>query len=124
MSEELSTQISARVSLVDSAQSRAQLAESTISTALSTAIVDRESDLSSETSRAQSAEADISATEIVAILTPVIRAGGNDVDEKEVGNAVWQAGLADGIAACSEILTEALGAGGDEGNVSEAEALP
>jgi len=69
-------------------------------------------------------EADISATEIVAILTPVIRAGGNDVDEKEVGNAVWQAGLADGIAACSEILTEALGAGGDEGNVSEAEALP
>ena len=68
-------------------------------------------------------EADISATEIINILTPVIRAGGNDIDDKEVGKAVWEAGLAQGIAGCSEIIAQALGAGGDEGNEAEAEAL-
>ena len=68
-------------------------------------------------------EADISASDIIAILTPVIRAGGNSIDDKEVGNAVWEAGLAQGIAACSEILAQALGAGGNEGNDDEAEAL-
>ena len=68
-------------------------------------------------------EADISASQIIAILTPVIRAGGNDIDEKKVGNAVWDAGLAQGISPCSEVLAQALGAGGDEGNEEGAAAL-
>jgi DhnA family fructose-bisphosphate aldolase class Ia len=68
-------------------------------------------------------EADVSVTDIVAILTPVIRAGGNDVSEKDVGEAIWDAGLAQGIAVCGEVLGQALGAGGDEGNEEEAGAL-
>ena len=69
-------------------------------------------------------EADISVTEIIAILTPVIRGGGNDVTEKDIQKAVWDAGIAEGIKVCGEILAEALGASGDdEGNVGEAEAL-
>ena len=68
-------------------------------------------------------EADISTFEVVGIITPVIKAGGNSVDEKEIGQAVWDAGLAKGIGVCSEILTLALGAGGDEGNENEAGAL-
>lgn len=69
-------------------------------------------------------DADISTFEVVQILTPVIKAGGNDVDEKKIGNAVWDAGLAVGMAACAEIMAQALGAGGDEGNAEEAAALP
>ena len=68
-------------------------------------------------------EADISTFEVVGILTPVIKAGGNNVDEKAIGKAVGEAGLANGIAQCGEILALALGAGGDEGNEDEAEAL-
>lgn len=67
-------------------------------------------------------DADISTFEIVQILTPVIRAGGNDVDEKKVGKEIWDAGLATGMAACAEVVASALGAGGDEGNEGEAEA--
>ncbi len=69
-------------------------------------------------------EADISVTEILAIITPVVRAGGNDVKEKDVQGYIWDAGIADGIRVCSEILAEALGVSDDsEGNEEKAAQL-
>jgi len=63
-------------------------------------------------------------TDMTNILTPVIRAGGNDVNEKDVGQALWGAGLADGMKAIGEIIALVLGSGGDEGNEEEvAQAL-
>lgn len=66
-------------------------------------------------------EADISTMEIVGILTPVIRGGGNDVNEKDVGQAVFEAGLAEGMKCCAEVLASALSAGNTEGNDEAAE---
>ncbi len=69
------------------------------------------------------AAGELTITQIISILTPVIRAGGNDVDEKEVGQALWDAGLADGMKAIGEVLSQVLGSGEDEGNEKEAENL-
>ena len=66
-------------------------------------------------------DADISLFEIVAILTPVIKAGGNDVNEKDIGQAIFEAGLADGMRVAAEILAVALQAGNSSGNEVVAE---
>ena len=60
---------------------------------------------------------------MVNVLTPAIRAGGNDIKEKQVGEALWGAGLADGMKAISEILSTVLSAGEEEGNEVEADRL-
>ncbi len=59
-------------------------------------------------------------TEQVAILLPVIRAGANDVSEKEVGEMVYQAGIADTLKAIGDVVTVVMSAGQAEGNVEEA----
>ena len=59
-------------------------------------------------------------TEQVAILLPVIRAGSNDVSEKEVGEMVYQAGIADTLKAIGDVVTIVMSAGQAEGNVEEA----
>lgn len=56
-------------------------------------------------------EGDLRINDILGILTPVIRAGGNDIDQKDVGLAVWEAGLAEGMRCAGEILALALTAG-------------
>lgn len=66
---------------------------------------------------------ELTTTQMVSILTPVIRAGGNDVSEKKVGEALWDAGLADGMRSIGEILSQVLTSGDDEGNEKEAENL-
>lgn len=66
-------------------------------------------------------DADISLMEIVAIITPVIRAGGNDVTEKDIGQAVFEAGLAEGMRVAAEVLATALTAGNQSGNEVVAE---
>ena len=68
-------------------------------------------------------EGELTTSQMVSILTPVIRAGGNDINEKEVGVALWGAGLADGMKAVGEILALVLSSGGDERNEKQAEAL-
>lgn len=66
-------------------------------------------------------DAEISLMEIVNILTPVIRAGGNDVTEKDIGQAIFDAGLAEGMRVAAEVLATALTAGNSSGNVMAAE---
>ena len=68
-------------------------------------------------------EGDITTSDIVDILTPVIRAGGKDIKDKDVQDAVWDAGLAEGIRVCGEVVTTILTGGrGDSGNEEVAEA--
>lgn len=62
-------------------------------------------------------------SEMISILTPVIRAGGNDVDEKAVGEMLWHSGLAEGMKVIAEVVSAVLTSGGDEGNENEAERL-
>ena len=61
-------------------------------------------------------------TEIISILTPVIRAGGNDVDEKEVGKIIYKAGYRAAMTEAGKVLMSILSAGDDEGNGEETEA--
>ena len=69
-------------------------------------------------------EAEFTVEQMVGILTPVIRAGGNDVKEPDIKEALWEAGLVSGIQACSEVIASVLGVDEqDEGNVAEAEQL-
>tara|TARA_Y100000114_G_C11756322_1_gene327075 strand:+ start:34 stop:381 length:348 start_codon:yes stop_codon:yes gene_type:complete len=66
---------------------------------------------------------ELTTSQMVAMLTPVIRAGGNDVDEKAVGAMLWESGLAEGMKAIAEVISAVLTSGGDEGNEEQAEAL-
>ena len=71
-------------------------------------------------------EGSLTTSQMLTILTQTIRAGGNDVDEKEVGKHLWGAGLADGLKASGAVLAHILGAGADEedeGNEGKAEGL-
>ena len=71
---------------------------------------------------AQSLQAgELTTSQMVAILTPVIKAGGNDMDEKAVGAMLWESGLAEGMKVIAEVVSAVLTSGGDEGNVDEAE---
>jgi|TARA_Y100000114_G_scaffold149650_1_gene164068 hypothetical protein len=69
-------------------------------------------------------EGALTTTQIISILTPVIRGGGNDVNEKDIGNAIWDGGLAEAIKCVGEIVGVILSAGGDEGNDEGVTANP
>lgn len=60
-------------------------------------------------------DGDLTTTEMCAILLPIIRAGGNDIDIKDVQSAVWDGGLAEAMKASGEILSVALSGGQNEG---------
>ena len=64
---------------------------------------------------------ELTTTQQMSILTPAIRAGGNDISEKDVGEYLWDAGLQDGIKAISAIIGQVLTSGEDEGNEEKAE---
>jgi len=69
-------------------------------------------------------EAEFTIEQIVGVLTPVIRAGGNDIKESDIKDALWDAGLVSGIQACSEVVASVLGVNeADEGNEKEAAQL-
>ena len=65
-------------------------------------------------------EGELTTTEVCSVLYPIIKGGGNDITFKEVQAAVWDAGLAEAMKACGEVLATALSSGQDEGNVVEA----
>lgn len=67
-------------------------------------------------------DGDLTTTEMCAILLPIIRAGGNDIQLKDVQSAVWDGGLAEAMKAAGEILAMALSGGQDTGNEVEAVA--
>lgn len=68
-------------------------------------------------------EGELTTSQMIAIITPAIRAGGNDITDKQVGEDLWSSGVTSGIKAVGAVLTSILSAGGDEGNEEKAEAL-
>ncbi len=68
-------------------------------------------------------EADITTEQMVAIITPVVRAGGNDIKESDIKKDIWDAGLSEGIRVSSEIIAQVLGVETNEGNDQQVEAL-
>lgn len=67
-------------------------------------------------------DGDMTTVEICNVLLPIIRAGGNDIQIKDVQSAVWDAGLAEGMKAVGDILSVALNGGQSSGNEKEAAA--
>lgn len=56
-------------------------------------------------------------TDVIKVLTPAIKGGGNDVDEKKVAEMIWNANLVEGMRCAGEVLSKALNSGiEDEGN--------
>ena len=53
-------------------------------------------------------DGDMTLQEIVAVLTPVIRGGNNDVTEQEVMKLVWQSGMMEGMRIVGDIVGMAL----------------
>lgn len=66
-------------------------------------------------------DGDLTTSEMCAVLLPIIRAGGNDIQVKDVQKAVWSGGLAEAMKVVGEVLATALSGGQDEGNVETAE---
>lgn len=67
-------------------------------------------------------EGNIKMSEMISVLHPVIKSGGNDLTEKDVGQLVWQSGLTEGIREVSKVMSEILNSSeADEGNAQEAE---
>lgn len=65
-------------------------------------------------------DGDLTTTDICQILLPIVRAGGNDVDLKDIQKAVWSGGLLTAMKSVGTILSAALSDGGSEGNVEAA----
>ena len=71
-------------------------------------------------------EGELTTVDLISVITPAVRAGGNNVTESDVQKAVWEAGLADGMRCVGEILAFAITGGkpeGDSGNGDEAALL-
>lgn len=62
-------------------------------------------------------DANMSAMEMVTILTPILRSSGKDLSEKDVGNLIWENGIAEGLRCIAEVIAFILSSGSDEGNV-------
>jgi hypothetical protein len=56
-------------------------------------------------------QADLTMTEVIAILTLSVRAGGNDIKDNDIKEAVSKIGLVEAIKITGELLTLALGTG-------------
>jgi len=62
----------------------------------------------------------LSITDCVTVLSIAIRAGGNNMTQKEIGELVFESGLTDGIKVTGEILANAITGGNkDEEEDSE-----
>ena len=60
--------------------------------------------------------AEATITDIVNVLTPAIKGGGNDVNEKDIMKLIGKGGLIEAMKCAGEIVTTALQTGQDEGN--------
>ena len=65
------------------------------------------------------AEADIMMSDIINVLTPALRGGGNDIKEADVKKIVGEVGIVEAARAVAELLTQSLTTdSGEEGEDS------
>ena len=67
----------------------------------------------------QLSEGDMSATNMVAILTPILRTSGKDYSEKDVANLIWENGFSEGLKAVAEVIAYIISGGTPMGNEAE-----
>lgn len=67
-------------------------------------------------------DGNLTTIEMVSILLPIIRGGGNDLSEKEIKQIVWDAGIAATMNATGEVLAKALMGDDTEGKENEVAA--
>lgn len=63
-------------------------------------------------------EGDLTVSEIAIIIHKALRGGGNNVDMKDVNQLLWDAGIAEAMRCCGEILAGVFGVS-DSGNEQE-----
>lgn len=54
-------------------------------------------------------DADLSASDMVSILTPVLRTSGADLKDKDVSKLIWEAGFSEGVKCIAEIIVFIIG---------------
>jgi hypothetical protein len=64
-------------------------------------------------------EGDLTVMDIANVLTPAFKGGGNDFDQIKVAKIVYEAGLAEGMRVCGEVLANVLTAGQSSSEDSE-----
>lgn len=65
--------------------------------------------------------AELTTMQMAQILTPVIRAGGNDVTPKDVAKVIFNSGIAEAYSALGELFSIALNPQGQEEEVGNGE---
>ena len=60
------------------------------------------------------ANADISMTDVIAVLTPALRGGGNDLSEKEVKNIIADVGIVSATTVVANLLAQTLSDSGED----------
>ena len=65
-------------------------------------------------------KAEMSASDMIAILTPVLRSRGLDLKDRDVGKLIFEAGFTEGLRCIAEVIAFLIG-GEEEGNVEAAE---
>ena len=56
----------------------------------------------------------LSMTDIVTIMTIAIRGGGNNMNQKQVGELLFESGMIEGMKVCSEVLSNTITGGQKE----------
>ena len=64
-------------------------------------------------------EVNLTTMEMIAILTPVLRSSGKDLNEKEVGQLIWSTGFTETLKIIAELLAFIITDEQQEGNVQE-----
>ena len=59
-------------------------------------------------------EGDLTIHQISSVMTPALRGGGNDVEAKDVAKIIYEAGLAEGLRVCGEVLANVLSGGNQD----------
>jgi hypothetical protein len=59
-------------------------------------------------------EGDLTINDIASVLTPAFRGGGNNLQATDVAKIIYEAGLAEGLRVCGEVLANVLNAGQDD----------
>ena len=64
-------------------------------------------------------QGDLMVSDLANVMTPAFKGGGNDIDNKKMARIIYEAGLAESMRVCGEILANVLMAGNDEDQEEE-----
>ena len=68
------------------------------------------------------ADGDLTTAQIIGILSPIVKAGDDHLDESELKKIIWEVGVTEALREVARVLMQALSAGKDSGNELAEEA--